>query len=681
MAEVADAVVTLMPSFRGGRAAIERELGGSLDGAGRSGGQRFGSGMQTGIAGMAGKMFAPLAAAAASVSLVGFFKDAIGGASDLNESTTKINAIFGDAAGAVQDFAGTGAQALGQTKLAVLDAAATFGTFGKSAGLAGPDLASFSTGLSTLSTDLSSFYNTTPQAASDALGAALRGEFEPMRQYGVLLDEATLKAEAMKLGLISTTTEALTPQQKVLAAQSAILAQTGDAQGDFARTSGGLANQQRILSAQFDDFKTKIGTALLPVITSLVSYLTANLFPALSLAGGYLKDTFGPALQAFGGFLRATVLPGLATFGAFVSANIVPALASLGAYITTTVVPAFMQLVGFVQTQVIPVVTKLAQFFMSTILPALQLVGGFIVGTVVPALVSIAETVAANVLPILQALWTQFKTNILPALMEVYTVIADRVVPVLVRVGEAVVPVIKFVVELAAKILGTVIPVIINFAGPVLGKIISVLGTVIGWIANAIGAVVNFGVSVYNAGAKVVEFAGTVGTKIGEAVGFVLGLPGKVTEALANFGTLLLQKGRDLIQGLINGITEKIQGIKDAMSNVTDAIADFLPGSPIRVGPLKSWNRGGAGKRLVGLLAEGIDASSLTGPMARLTSGLTVPSMGANLAVAGAAPGVSAGGRIVIQNMHVRDEAEVVRRLRAMEYDDAVRYNLAGVSG
>jgi hypothetical protein len=40
--------------------------------------------------------------------------------------------------------------------------------------------------------------------SSLAIGSALRGEFEPIRQYGVLLDDATLRNRALKLGLIES---------------------------------------------------------------------------------------------------------------------------------------------------------------------------------------------------------------------------------------------------------------------------------------------------------------------------------------------------------------------------------------------------------------------------------------------------------------------------------------------
>ena len=161
---------------------------------------------------------------------------AIKAASNMEESLSKVNVVFGKGAKEVEKFANSAARDLGQSKQAVLEAAGVFGTFGKAAGLAGTDLAVFSNDFTTLATDLASFNNTTPEEAVQAIGAALRGEAEPLRRFGVLLNDATLKQEAMTLGIYDGK-GALTAQQKILAAQSAIFKQTGDAQGDFMRTS------------------------------------------------------------------------------------------------------------------------------------------------------------------------------------------------------------------------------------------------------------------------------------------------------------------------------------------------------------------------------------------------------------------------------------------------------------
>jgi hypothetical protein len=66
-------------------------------------------------------------------------------------------------------------------------------------------LAGFSTDFTKLASDLSSFNNSTPQEAIDALGAALRGESEPLRKFGVLLSADAIAAEALRMGLVTTT--------------------------------------------------------------------------------------------------------------------------------------------------------------------------------------------------------------------------------------------------------------------------------------------------------------------------------------------------------------------------------------------------------------------------------------------------------------------------------------------
>ena len=216
---------------------------------------------------------------------------AVTAASDLNETISKTNVIFKDASKEVLDFSKNTAKTLGISQQAALDAAATFGTFGKAAGLTGKELSTFSTDFTGLAADLASFNNTTPEEAINAIGAALRGESEPLRAYGVLLNDATLKEAALKLGIYDGV-GALTAQQKVLAAQKVIYEQTTDAQGDFARTSDGLANQQRILAASIEDLKAKLGQALLPVVqaaiplfASFANFIANNSKLVLILAG------------------------------------------------------------------------------------------------------------------------------------------------------------------------------------------------------------------------------------------------------------------------------------------------------------------------------------------------------------------------------------------------------------
>jgi hypothetical protein len=215
------------------------------------------------------KAFA-LAAAAAGAMAVKIGLEGVQAASALNEEISKTEVIFGDVSDEIKDFARSADRALGLTQKEALSAASTFATFGKAAGLSGKELSTFSRGATTLASDLASFYNTNADEAITAIGAALRGESEPIRRFGVLLNDATLKAKAMEMGLYDGK-GALDLQAKSLAAYQVILDQTKDAQGDFSRTSEGLAAQQKILRAQMENLKTSMGESLLPTMKLVIT--------------------------------------------------------------------------------------------------------------------------------------------------------------------------------------------------------------------------------------------------------------------------------------------------------------------------------------------------------------------------------------------------------------------------
>jgi hypothetical protein len=354
----------------------------------------------------AGKV-AGAALAAASVAAGAFAIkigiEAVKAASNLSETVSKVGVLFGKTSKDIENFAKTAASSLGQTEQQALDAAATFATFGKAAGLSGQDLSKFSIDFVKLSSDLASFNNTSPEQAINAIGSALRGEAEPLRAYGVLLDDASLRQEALALGIVNTTKNALTPQQKVLAAQALIYKQTGAAQGDFERTSDGLANKTRILTAQLENAKTTIGTALLPIVLQLATAFSDKVIPlvqkfteafsntegnlggVVTNVGNILKNTFTPIInglvKAFG-YVRDAIGDNLATFQEF------------GGYIATYLAPV----IGTVLGGALQVAGKIAGGVIDVVAGVVKILNGLISGAVagINALIS-----AYNAIPFL----------------------------------------------------------------------------------------------------------------------------------------------------------------------------------------------------------------------------------------------------------------------------------------
>lgn len=191
-------------------------------------------------------------------------QDSIRAASDLNESMSKTEVIFGRSSRAVASWADGMARAGGLSKQAALEAAATFGNLFVGLGRSQEQAMEMSQRLVQLASDLASFNNLDPSEVLEKLRSGLAGETEPLRSLGVFLTEAKVKAKAMEMGLADAHGE-LSEGDKVLARYQSILEQTTTAQGDFARTADGVANKQRQLNAEIENRKAQLGQKLLPL--------------------------------------------------------------------------------------------------------------------------------------------------------------------------------------------------------------------------------------------------------------------------------------------------------------------------------------------------------------------------------------------------------------------------------
>lgn len=129
----------------------------------------------------------------------------------------------------------------------------------------------------------------------------------------------------------------------------------------------------------------------------------------------------------------------------------------------------------------------------------------------------------------------------------------------------------------------------------------------------------------------------------GDVIGYIVGL-----------GTSFYNAGRDIIQGLIDGIGSMISRATDAIHDVTNAISNALPGSPVKTGPLRVLNNGYAGGQIVKMIADG-----MTNELDRLQ--MTASMMGTGVltgfgsSLAQTSPNYG-GGATVVQNITVNTQ-------------------------
>jgi hypothetical protein len=216
----------------------------------------------------------------AAIDAVG---DSINLASDKAEAASKVNVLFGDSADRIAEASEDAATTVGMSSGAYLTSAGNLGNLLTNMDLASGEAADMSVDMLQLAADVGSFNNADPTEVVEAMGAAFRGESEPIRRFGVMLDEATIKAKAMELGLYEGT-GALDKQARAVATYELILEQTSAAQGDFARTADGLANSQKIANARIEDALTGLGEKLMPIVGELVPLIADGLTGAIDVA-------------------------------------------------------------------------------------------------------------------------------------------------------------------------------------------------------------------------------------------------------------------------------------------------------------------------------------------------------------------------------------------------------------
>ena len=255
------------------------------------------------------------AAGAAFVSqrIVSFAKDAIQAASDFGENVDKVSVVFGKNAAAIEKWSQSASTAMIMSQNEALSAAGTYGNLFRAIGLTEKASAEMSMTMVQLAADMASFNNANPEEVLVALRAGLVGEAEPLKRFGVNVNQAAIELEALNMGLIKSG-EKLSFAGKAQAAYSLILKQTALQQGNVALTADSTANRQKSLAAQFEDTKRKIGEGLMPVYRGLQNLIRDYVLPAFAAFGDFLirnKDAIKTALNAvviLGGGLAALIV-------------------------------------------------------------------------------------------------------------------------------------------------------------------------------------------------------------------------------------------------------------------------------------------------------------------------------------------------------------------------------------
>lgn len=248
------------------------------------------AGLKKGISGIGTSLkgITKLVAAAFSVKVIyNFSKACIQAASDLEEVQNVVDTVFGESSAIIDNFAKNAVKSLGLSELSAKKYASTMGAMLKSMKLSDKQVLVMSQNMTALAGDMASFYNLSGDEAFNKIRAGISGETEPLKQLGINMSVANMEAYALSQG-IDKSYNSMTQAEQAILRYNYLLDVTGDAQGDFARTSGNWANQVRVLSEQWNTFKSVLGSSFIQVLTPVIQALN-RIMEKLILAGQYFQ--------------------------------------------------------------------------------------------------------------------------------------------------------------------------------------------------------------------------------------------------------------------------------------------------------------------------------------------------------------------------------------------------------
>jgi hypothetical protein len=309
---------------------IEKQVendGGTADRAGKSFGRKI-------VGGIVGSIVA--------VKIGQFIGESITAGSDLTETMNKANTIFGASAGNIDKWGDTAATNLGLSKAAAVGAAAGFGNMFTQLGYLPDQAAEVSKSTVQMAADLGSFNNLPTADVADRISAALRGEYDSLQALIPNINAARVEQEAMAM-TGKTNADELTAQEKAAATLAIVQKDGSAAMGDFAKTSGDAANQQKIAAAQTEDLKGSLGGSLLPVVNEILGVVTTQFLPMLQSFADWLKENESlilPVVVALGLLAAAIWVVNIAMYANPIGLIIAAAVLSIGFLIATIVMLA-----------------------------------------------------------------------------------------------------------------------------------------------------------------------------------------------------------------------------------------------------------------------------------------------------------------------------------------------------
>ena len=198
-----------------------------------------------------------------------FGKQMVDMASSVQEMQSKSSVVFGQFVSDVRKQLKDFGNQVGRSTFELEKMASSIQDTFVPMGFARGEASKLSVQLTKLAVDVASFNNASDVETMMAFQSALVGNHETVRRFGVVITEATLKQELLRMGITKSATE-VTNAEKVQARLNLIIAGTSDAHNDATKTSGSFANTTKALGSALNELSVDVISPMLPRLTKMV---------------------------------------------------------------------------------------------------------------------------------------------------------------------------------------------------------------------------------------------------------------------------------------------------------------------------------------------------------------------------------------------------------------------------
>lgn len=430
------------------------------------------------------------------------------------------------------------------------------------------------------------------ESASKTLGKALN---DPVKGMSALSRAGVTFTQAQK-----DQVAALVESGDLLGAQKIIL---GEVEGQVGGVAAATATAGEKATVAWGNVKEQVGTALIPVLDTLLNLLVTKILPGVS---GLISEAgkLGPVFSAIGGFIRGAfaggetsgffdtikaaaseviplliagfeaVLPSVLELVSAIRDGLGSVLPIMAATFTGTVLPAIQQVGEYLVATVFPIFSQVAQIIATQVIPTIATLAAFFYGTLYPALVQIITAVAENLKPVFDQLAETFRTQILPTVQALVDQIRTQLIPALEPLIVKIVAVVGFLLKLAATILGVVLPPLIRLIGFILSNLIPAIVGIIVIVVKVINTLLSWGAAIGTTIGRIGSFGATIVNLVTGALTRLVNAVAAVPGQILALGSKFLEAGKTIIGKFLDGL----KGVGSFASGIATAVYDAVKG-------------------------------------------------------------------------------------------------------